>query len=923
MTSDIYDLANYVNAIKQQFNGDINSDTLMVGIFGMYGELFSNIAQNTIVMASEFANESIPTKAKFEKNIISHALNLGIQTLNANPAKMDAFLLFIEDEIIEQMIDGVFQFDCDNKIYFGEYEFHTDYDIIIKRVALSGGSSFTYTAMYNMTGEGVYDNPVSDITNPYINPPVVININGTNYIFVVCTIRQVEKKQEYKKVLTDNTIASKTANFEFESQLAAFTVDVVNDNETVHLVPIYEGLVSKSKYPYVWFTYLDTNTIRIKFDKNSYSPRVNSDITINVQTTQGESGNFAWGSEDYPTFSFESERNKYTNITSQVRPANGESMYGTDKKSIKELKRVIAVEALARGSITNTTDLQNYFNSLDTEYSEMYFYKKRDNALERLYYSFICMKNLYNNVIPTNTLDMILDPAILIQDSVTDKLVLPKGTNMVYVKEPIEGEEEAYDEYVRPLADGEIVDFNSNFYYTLPYSFAISREPLYGMYYLTTMDVTKNLEFIYINDECQYQYISTYLTMERRYLTETNTYKIRFSLEQNLLNDDSMIYYIDEHTGNMTRVTNEIDEIINPRVLVSKVKAFIVLYNEEDTPYRWVEGTIENFNESVKIADFLFTFTSNDTIDYNNRIRIDGVKQVGKEATSLNYGHLPSTGKAMIHIVTKQPEFSRNKVYKDILGNIVDITTVIPNLNLPEGEDINDWCITNSYNIINGLDYFFDYSEIVYSTVDPILVDEDTQKYLYRISNTPMVKMDYFKTEELATEFFDELLHRKYYIDEAITVLEDSFGMNFKFFNTYGPSHLFTLDDKYSDYINRINISLRFKLSLYPNYDPNITTYIRDDITEFVNSITSINSLHMSNLVTQITKTYPESINYFEFVDMNYKLDEDELNIIENGYGPGVQHIFAMDMPKKVITPEIISLHTKKDHTPDIWIDIV
>ena len=53
MTPDIYDLATYVNEIKKEFTDDVSEDTLMVGIYGMLGELFSNMAQNNIVMASE------------------------------------------------------------------------------------------------------------------------------------------------------------------------------------------------------------------------------------------------------------------------------------------------------------------------------------------------------------------------------------------------------------------------------------------------------------------------------------------------------------------------------------------------------------------------------------------------------------------------------------------------------------------------------------------------------------------------------------------------------------------------------------------------------------------------------------------------------------------------------------------------------
>lgn len=892
MTPDIYDLVNYVNTLKNEYNSDINEDTLMVGMYGMIGELFSNIAQNTIVMASEFANESIPTKAKFEKNIISHALNLGIDTLNATPAKMEAFLTFIEDEIITLIGGdyGQFIYDCDNKIYFGEYEFHPDYDIIIKRVKLNNGS-YTYTAMYNMTADGVFQNPVSDINNPYLTPPVVMNINGTRYLFLACTLRQVEKSSVYKKVLTDNTIASKTTNFEFTSQLAAFTVDVKNTEETVHLVPVYEGLTSSnSLYPYIWYTYLDTDNIRVKFDKNSYSPRVNSDIIISLMTTQGEKGNFKWASTDYPVFSFDSDRLGYSNLTVQVRPINSESMYGTDKKSIDELKRVIAVEALARGSVTNSTDLKNYFNAIDSSDSEMYFYKKRDNALERLYYSYIVMKDNLSNIVPTNTVDIILDPDMLEKESLTGKLVLKRGKTFKLTDSiVIDDETGETDSYCTLCEINDDTDTTDGFYYIIPYNFAICMDPLYGMYFLTTMNVTKNLEFIYINEECQYQYITTYLTLNRKYLTDSNTYRISIDVEQNLTDDNSMVT-IDQETG----------ELID-----SNVKAFMVIYGEEDEPYRWIEADIEGYNKEAKIFNFVFTMTSDDFIDAENNIRIDGVNQIGNDGSSIQYGYFSSNCKAMIHIVTKQPDYSTNKVFNDLKGNKIDIVSQIPGI----GED---WCITNSYNIINGIDFFYDYSEIVYSTIEVIQNDpegENPTGYKYRVSNVPLIKYDYFRSEDMVEYFFGELLRRKYYIDESLNYLEDSFGMNFKFFNTYGPAHMFTLDNG-TRYLNRINISIRFKLALQANYDENIVQYIKDDIKNYVESISEINSLHMSNLVTQITKTYSESIIFFEFLDIN-------------GYGPGEQHIFAMQMPDNVITPEIINIHTRDDQTPDIQIDIV
>ena len=988
LTTDLYEIADYVGEIQADNMDGVSSDTLMLGIFGYMREVFSQTIQNTIVMASEFANEGIATKAKFEKNIIAHALGLGITNINAVPAQIEVYLTFIEDEIINALGGGSgdFIFDRDNQIYFDDLEFHPDYDIIIRRVRLSNGE-FTYTAMYDMQGDGIYENPISDITNPYLTPPIVMAVNGTRYLFTSCLLRQVEKTTIYKKVLSDNTISSKTVNFTFDSQLAGFDVDVSNANGSTHLTPVYEGLSSSgTRYAYVWYTYLDADNIRIKFDRNSYYPRINTDIEIHLQTTQGERGNFTWSGTDYPSFYFDSERLGYTNIFVQVRPINNESMYGMDKKTVDELKEIIPKEALSRGSITNTTDLQNYFNAIDTDSSKMYFYKRRDNCLERLYYSYIVMKDATNNIVPTNTVAIEVDPSALETDIGSGKLILKRGQILKL----------SADGNTCTLFDGDPTqepDYTDGFYYIIPYNFAINLDPMYGMYFLTTMNVNKNLGFTYINEECQFQYIATYINWNRKYLTETDTYVLTMNVAQNITADNTMITV--DADGNITS---------------SNVKAYIVFYNDEDEPIRYAEGTIGNFSRESGTFDFTFKFTSNDLIDSENHIRIAGLDQAGfSVGEGLDYAYLPGNTKAMIHIITYQPEFSTDTYYDDILGNThIDIRDIIP--------IVDGWCITNSYEVLSGIDFFYNYSEIVYSNIEMIgkedqepvtdpddpyaeiknidvtingenyrfesIGDKVTQQmlsrasieefildryeegevaifdrtyadpaqtvnqirdiqldlgdgtsltlqyvprepdpepgesddpeaysYYFRIHNVPLIKYDYFRDESMVEFFCSELVRRKSYIDQAIENLEDSFGMDFKFFNTYGPSKMYTLDGV-SNYLNRVNLSLTFRLGLQVNYDENIVQYITDDVKEFVENINEITSVHMSNLVADITAKYEESITFFEFMDFN-------------GYGPGEQHLYAMQMPDDVRTPELVNVNIiLPEMTPDINIII-
>ncbi len=972
LTSDVYGINQYVNQIKKDFIPGISEDTLMLGIFGYTGQVFSDLIQNSIVMASEFSNESIPTKAKFEKNIIAHALGLGIVDINAIPATFDVLLTFIEDDI-ESWYDSKkfskgeefpweFTLDKDIPIYVGDFEFHIDYDILFKKVSIKTGdekNKYAYTAKYIID----IDNPVSDITNPYLASPVRMNVNGKHVIFTKCTLRQVEKQTIYKKVLSDNSITAKTVTFEYEGQLAAFTIDVTEGDTSTHLIPVYEGLSAENKkYPHFYYSYLDSNTIRIKFDRSSYAPRINSDIQINLQTTQGESGNFEYDPETYPGFSAESEKYGYSNIACEIRPITGESSDGTDKKTIEELKKLIPKEALSRGSITNLADIENFFNMLNTDNSILYFYKKRDNALERLYYSYIIMKDAYNVIIPTNTIDIEIKKEEI--DS-SGKQVIKK--NQCFKLDNGKG-------VLCDIADIDN-DYSNNFYYVIPYNFVINTSPLYGMCFLTTIDTNKFLDFSYINEECTYQYIATSIGWRRGHNENPNTYELNINMLQNIEDKNNEIY-------NGANNYN--------------VRCIAVFYDKEDNPLRWAEAEYISKDVDSNTFNFKFKFETDDYIDINNRIRINtGLYDIGidknkflignclnnvtyipesseysypsnmpkgsvgeyiilngslyeyganniwnipsfdkmtyimisingenilytynngiLETPSINtgeyilinnivyiynngwepaysYAHLDANTKCIIHIISNQDEigYGLNK-----LDEIVPI-------------DGNEYSLSNSYTIVDGIDFFYDYSSIVNSIVS--IYKNDASEEIFTIKNVPVVKYDYFD-EDKAIEFCKELVERKNYIDYAVQILEDAFEMDFKFFNTYGPSKLFTTDNQ-SDYLNRTNLSLTFRLKLRANYDTNIINDIKADIKDYIEDINEINTIHMPNLVASIISKYIESIEFFEFIDMN-------------GYGPSVQHIYSMEMPSEVIVPEFVNVMALSDGTPDINLILV
>lgn len=858
ISTDIYQINDFVNEIKKNHTESVGEDTLLLGTFGYLGEVFSRSIQNTAIMASEYSNEGIPTRAKYEKNIIAHALGLGISNINAVPAKMDVLLSIVEDDLIKQMTEDTFVFDKDSKIYFGDYEFHPDYDIIIKRVR--SYNRYSYTAKYKID----VDNPVSDIVNPYLSPPVRINVNGNNIIYTKVLLRQVEKISIYNKILSSNSIESKTFNFDFDSQLASFTVDVTEGDETIHLVPLYEGLTPNDhKYPYIYYTYLNSNTIRCKFDGiGSYAPRINSNVTINLQTCQGESGNFTWNDEEgYPQFVLDSDKYGYSNLACEVRPISGESMYGSDKKSIAELKRIIPKEALARTSITCLTDLENFFNQIDTDSNKVYLFKKRDNCLERLYYTFLLVKNSYDVIIPSNTINIRIDKSNLSQDN-SVKRTLRKGTKVKYT----------LGSYGSIISDDEIGNLLENeFVYTIPYDITINTKPIYVLYRLSSMNQTKELDFKYINENAAYQFIATKVGWSRPYIGDDGTYTLSIQAEQNVIDDRSMFL-----------------DTINFKLSTCRLSCYIVLYDKSSgEPLRWGKAELKSYDKQLNIFYFEFLFKTTDTVDDLNRIRIEGDTIYDLNSHNNSYAYFSSNTDVEIHFVYEDP--ASNEDALNGLDNIIpDITGIL----------------SNTYSPLNGLDFFFNFSEIVNSTatltrdVDENGVFIEGSDPYYLVNSVPVVKYDYFSTEDKAEDFFDQLIQRKIYIDYALQIIEDNFGIDFKFFNTYGPSEVFTIDND-SRYINRVNISLTFRIKLKANHESNILDNIIRDIKEYIENIQEIANFHVPNLITLITNTYNEDIVFFEFVDMN-------------GFGPGVQHLYNMQPINNDATrvPEFININT-------------
>lgn len=440
LNSDIYDITRFVDDIKKKnIDGVEDKETLLVGMYGYLGYQFSSLLQNAIVTASELSNEAIPTRAKFDRNVITHALSLGVKKVAATPANMKVLLMFPEKALRANMIDGKFTLKAKTPLQFDEYEFHTDYDITINYADLTDSTNgskrnYVYTASYNMDVK----NPISDLDNPFLPPVAIFNYTADNMVALSTNLHQVYYQEIYEKILTSDVIANKTISFSFERQMSHFMVKVKepassngDEGKEVTLHPVYDGLYNQeiANQKYCYYQYINSNTIRIRFDPSNYQPPANSDLTIELYTTSGSEGNFEYSEEK--TIRLTSD--EYTNLYCIVAQRGDDgSSGGLDRQTIDQLQHIIPKEALSRGSITTLTDLRNFFNSLNNENSVLHVFRKEDNILDRVYYVYNLMKDAELNVVPTNTIPIYLESTR--RDNHNGNIYLESGTPIFYYK---------------------------------------------------------------------------------------------------------------------------------------------------------------------------------------------------------------------------------------------------------------------------------------------------------------------------------------------------------------------------------------------------------------------------------------------------------------------------------------------------------
>ena len=894
INSDIYDIVDSIHNVQKRYIEDEDETTLNLGIFGFITDTEAKKIQTATILAGQLGNEMFATRAKLTKNVLTHAANSGIIDINAKPAKITVTLC-VRTEDVKNNIDGSGNFfiDADCPIFIENYEFHLDYDVRITRHFAKnylGKESYTYTAQYIVVDENGNNiiNRLSDITNPYINQPFLLNIGGEEYVGIQCTIRQCTIDEITDTMVADSVIENKTYSFDFTNQLADFRVVVTDMDKIIELIPYMRGSsVDPDVENYCWYIYTSENTIRISFDSSSYIPGLNCDLYIKVYTTLGSNGNFEYLNIDQTSdglfVDIESTKYGYRPITSYL-VAVTDSIDGSDRKTKEELQKLIPKASMSRGSITTETDVLNYFDLINTDSNRLVMDKKVDNQLDRIWYGYFLLKDDVGNIIPTNTIAIkfsVTSP--LIKKSKNNRYIIPAGTVIRYDVSNKIGE--LVDEIKVPFIYDTKEYFNDGYYYyRCMYNTIINLDPLYCSYFMTACNYESYFTYDYVNQDYAVQFIANRFHLERSFLLYSSDYNFEFKIAQATTQD---IVPVITRTYLTRKQDDDSKEQVTEVIETQNIRCILVLYKDK-VPYRWKECqyNAKKSSENSSIYTFECSMSTDNTFDVGNRLEIRDMREVG--GTTNMFGYVD--------------EFTEAKLYVMVLDNDQDQTKRYPRKDIDDiAPGYENYIVTNIYNCAEGINFFENFTNVT----DTRITSAAGSNAVFTLSGVPVVGYHYLMTDEQISYLLEAMKERKAYIDYCLHLIENSMNVDFKFFNTYGPSNTYALEDE-TTLIDHVDLTMKFKLSVKDNTDISIIKNIKQDIKDYVENINKIEDWHAPNLITQITNTYKERINFFEFVGFNV-FDADD------------QHIVKIDIKDPKIVPEFINIRNYYDIYEAAW----
>lgn len=834
--SNIYNIKEFASKelFERFFDPNIVSKSNL-GAIGYVTELLSTGFEDIFNSMSLMSREFFPNTAILESSIYNMATAYRCENFFAKPSQL-TFVLFIKTEdIIRRSVLNTntdqFEFFLDNDtvVMIDKLPFMMDYDICVLS-RMSSGKRY-YQVQYDFT----YKNSISAITSPYISSKTVV-IENTEFLMITVDIRQVRKTTVEERVTQNEILDNAKVNFNYSGKLCNFEVYYKDtpSSEYIQLVKLPKGAAPIDDM-FCYYSEVTSNEVEISFPSSLeyFKPAFNSDLKIDIFTTDGIDGNFDVYQGKTIDILAESDKWLYNSGLQLFGYPASPAINGRDRMTFNELKSKVNESFVTLGTIINNKGLELFFNNFSTDGNKYAFAKNRDDCFIRLFSAYTLFRNNDGVIYPTNTLNLKLEDANL-ENVGTDTYVLKPGRLFAY-----EGESKDTLVSINRFIDNTLLNDASMSVYShvfcLPFLVVMTRNPQSCAFYLNTIDKSMKFDFNYLNELSPVQFICSDFKVRRYAIMRESSYAFTVSVEASII-DHAQLAYFDETTGSL--------------VDTNRLKLKLFFYDASGDKVGFIDLSMESFNPTMDSYTFHGVLTTNDNIDGNGNMTvnltdvIDGV--VTPVSTSI------SMDNSKIDLC----------VFYDDDNPIPHEYSVIP--------DVNGHSLTNIYSTPDDEGCTF-IQEIKMFNSNINFEQGELGETLTLLSLVPMTGASVFQSENYM-DFINNIGVQYAKIYDSLNVLKTGFNLAIKAFNTYGRSKYFVCGDNGS-ILDNVDLKISFTIRLFNGVNGEaVITALKNFIKEYIENInngTTINNIYVSDIIAAIKENFTTQIKFIKFVSIN------------------------------------------------------
>lgn len=879
MASRFFEIDTEDTPIDEDENEDLIS-LLKAGLFGYINEINSHEVKNAIYHRNVLYDELFLNTASIPMSIYNFAklYNVPIQMARPSNFKVD-FVIRKEDILKLPSKEIVSTKDLDKlktlKTYevvidknqdftIGTFKFSLPYDVIITLKQYPVNKDGQEIIDYKISARYKIDNKLfkfDSLIDGNINVKKNI-INGIDYIYIPMDLYQINRVSKDYNITSNDTADNIYMDFSYPDQIAGFNVFYNYLGETKTMETYFNNTFTPdTDEPFCYYNFKEDNKLEISFSNiaNSFRPKANSIVTIEVLTTKGDRGNFSFN--DTINLEFQNPNRAFERVPVSLLP-KGNAIEGRDKPSVYSEKRRIINKAITRDNIITDYDIKNYFNDVnDTNNinnSFINFVKKRNDLYTRMYNAFLLLRDKNRKVVPTNTAPYVDFPKDYFIGNTSlgneeEGYVIPENSLFKY-----DYESKKYIHIPKGLDEKDEKEKyekdKDSLYYVNPYLIKINKNPfIYSNYYKLHVNGLFTTEYNYIN-----QLIPNNVTTSDLYVEKLNDFK-------NTLESDTFKFSMEL---GIDSTLEEMRELIKVRV---------ILFSEETgEKYGYFELKPEEPEELENNIIDDSEYASDKTSIYSGMISTNRSFNKGRLAiTDSLYNdkgivqdnvYIDEDVVAKIGILFKDDDM-KYFYEEDFNDEISLFKDQFPN---HEDLDIQDYTLACSLETFDGIKIYSDMSKTMNSTV---VIDEEK----CRVELIPLISLNYFI--ENYGEVYSLLESYAEILEDAIPRLQNNTSIDMKLYNTRGPSNNYYLDSKMDDdnvknkYISRTDILLDLNIALYAPINDFLDKEIKRYISDFVEACNEKGIIPISNLIRLLEQNF-DIIKYIVFNGISGKYSE-------------------------------------------------